>query len=222
MNIGDKILELRKSRGYSQEDVANKLDVSRQTISKWETNQSLPDLDKLIPLCELFQISTDELLLNKSHENMNEEKVIDNSIYINRAIKNKRKFAINLCVSIFLYFVSVMWVILSEGLGIQEEIGVVGFLGIASIGTIIIIYTCIVHSNDKKDLELIKGKKKIQEDPTVKAINQIFALVTTIIYLYLSFMSGAWHVTWILWVVYGIVCDIVELVFKLKEKENEK
>ena len=143
-------------------------------------------------------------------------------MYAHVQFKNKRKFAINLCVSIFLYFVSVMWVILSEGLGIQEEIGVVGFLGIASIGTIIIIYTCIVHSNDKKDLELIKGKKKIQEDPTVKAINQIFALVTTIIYLYLSFMSGAWHVTWILWVVYGIVCDIVELVFKLKEKENEK
>ena len=49
MNIGEKIFELRKSRNLSQEEVAEKLNVTRQTVSKWETNQSTPDFDKIVP-----------------------------------------------------------------------------------------------------------------------------------------------------------------------------
>lgn len=222
MNIGDKILELRKVKGYSQEDIANKLNVSRQTISKWETNQSLPDSDKIVPLCELFGISTDELLMNKrSNSVMNNKSIINDNFTFDRITKNKRKFAINLCVSIFLYFLSVMWIILLEGLGVQEEIGVVGFLGIAGIATVLLIYTSIVHSNDKKELEEYREKSKKEENSTVKAINQILALVVFVIYMFVSFMTGAWHITWILWVIYSIVCEIVSLLFKLGGKKDE-
>ena len=49
MNIGEKIFELRKSRNLSQEEVAEKLNVTRQTVSKWETNKSTPDFDKIVP-----------------------------------------------------------------------------------------------------------------------------------------------------------------------------
>ena len=65
LNIGEKLFELRKEKNLSQEEVADKLNVSRQTISKWETNQSTPDFDKIIPICELFEISTEELLTGK-------------------------------------------------------------------------------------------------------------------------------------------------------------
>lgn len=65
MDLGNKILELRKKRGYSQEELAEILNVSRQTISKWETNQSNPELDKAIELSNLFQISLDDLTNNK-------------------------------------------------------------------------------------------------------------------------------------------------------------
>ena len=57
MNIGEKLLELRKAKHLSQEEVADRLNVSRQTVSKWETDQSMPDFDKIAPLCELYQIS---------------------------------------------------------------------------------------------------------------------------------------------------------------------
>ena len=57
MNIGEKLFELRKSKNLSQEEVAEKLNVTRQTVSKWETNQSTPDFDKILPLCELFERS---------------------------------------------------------------------------------------------------------------------------------------------------------------------
>lgn len=73
MNIGEKLFELRKSKNLSQEEVAEKLNVTRQTVSKWETNQSTPDFDKILPLCELFEISTEELLTGKKTEVNNKE-----------------------------------------------------------------------------------------------------------------------------------------------------
>ena len=65
MNLGDKIYQLRTKANLSQGDLADALDVSRQSISKWETSTSVPELDKLIKLGELFHISLDELVLDK-------------------------------------------------------------------------------------------------------------------------------------------------------------
>ncbi|RHR10506.1 XRE family transcriptional regulator [Pseudoflavonifractor sp. AF19-9AC] len=62
MSLSEKILSLRTQLGLSQEDLAEKLGVSRQSVSKWETGQSVPDLDKLIKLADLFGISVDELV----------------------------------------------------------------------------------------------------------------------------------------------------------------
>lgn len=62
MNIGERIQKLRKENGYSQEQLAEKLNLSRQTISKWELNQSSPDLAMLVRLSELFNISIDFLI----------------------------------------------------------------------------------------------------------------------------------------------------------------
>ncbi len=62
MDLSEKILNLRKSRNLTQEQLAECLDVSRQTISKWESGQSLPELDKIVALSEIFNVSTDLLL----------------------------------------------------------------------------------------------------------------------------------------------------------------
>ena len=62
MILADKIVDLRKKNGWSQEELAEKLDVSRQSISKWEGAQSVPDLARLIQLAEIFGVSTDYLL----------------------------------------------------------------------------------------------------------------------------------------------------------------
>ncbi len=65
MTIGEKIANLRTSLGMSQEQLAERIDVSRQSISKWEINQALPQIDKVLVLCELFGITADELLHDK-------------------------------------------------------------------------------------------------------------------------------------------------------------
>lgn len=62
MTLGEKLQKLRKERGYSQEVLAEKIGVTRQTISKWELNQSLPDLDFVGRLCEVFHVSADYLI----------------------------------------------------------------------------------------------------------------------------------------------------------------
>lgn len=62
MILADKILKLRKENGWSQEDLADKLKVSRQAISKWEGAQSTPDLERIIQMSSIFGVSTDYLL----------------------------------------------------------------------------------------------------------------------------------------------------------------
>lgn len=65
MEFNNKLYELRKQKGLSQEELANRLNVSRQTISKWEVGESSPDMEKLVAISELFDISLDELVLDK-------------------------------------------------------------------------------------------------------------------------------------------------------------
>lgn len=62
MTLGQRIYNLRTERNLSQTDLAERLDVSRQSVSKWETDASVPDLDKLVKLCDLFEVTMDELV----------------------------------------------------------------------------------------------------------------------------------------------------------------
>lgn len=61
MSVGSRIFELRMSKNLSQSALADMLDVSRQSVSKWETDSAVPDLDKLMKLCNVFEVTLDEL-----------------------------------------------------------------------------------------------------------------------------------------------------------------
>lgn len=90
MNISDKILNLRKEQGLSQEQLAEKLGVSRQSVSKWESGGALPDIDKVVAMSALFNVSTDYLLINSEDKDTIEDdntdtdnSVLDSSQEIN-------------------------------------------------------------------------------------------------------------------------------------------
>lgn len=70
MILAEKIAMLRKQKGWSQEELAMKLDISRQSVSKWESTASVPDLDKIIKLSEIFGVSTDYLLKDDAEETL--------------------------------------------------------------------------------------------------------------------------------------------------------
>lgn len=73
MILSEKITELRKKNGWSQEELAERLDVSRQAVSKWESAQSVPDLNRVLQLAEVFGVSTDYLLKDDMGEPAAEE-----------------------------------------------------------------------------------------------------------------------------------------------------
>ncbi len=70
MNLAEKIIVLRKKYGWSQEQLAEKLDISRQSVSKWESGMSIPDLDKIIKMSDLFEVSCDYLLKDSLDEEL--------------------------------------------------------------------------------------------------------------------------------------------------------
>lgn len=77
MILADKIMNLRKKSGMSQEDLANQINVSRQAVSKWESAQSIPDLDKIILMSQIFGVSTDYLLKDDIEELTTEQIIKD-------------------------------------------------------------------------------------------------------------------------------------------------
>ncbi len=202
MNLGEKLYQLRKAKNLSQEETAEKLNVTRQTISKWETNQSTPDFDKILPLCKLYEISTDELLTDQIIEkdrimepnNQNEEKI-------------KRARAVS--TSVFLYFISIIWIIIAESIEeITENLLVGIFMFICAIATVNLIYQFMSTSNKINQ----KSKKKYKD------IDSIIAITFFLIYMIISFITMAWYITWLIWIVYLLVTKIIHLILELREK----
>ena len=76
MILAEKIMQLRKKNGWSQEELAEQLNVSRQSVSKWESAQSIPDLNKILAMSELFGVSTDYLLKDEISE-ISEEPIVE-------------------------------------------------------------------------------------------------------------------------------------------------
>lgn len=83
MNLSDRLQALRKSHGLSQEQLAEKLDVSRQAISKWESGQANPDINNLLKLSSIYEVSTDYLLSGRE--------VDSQVIYNDRVIYKEKK-----------------------------------------------------------------------------------------------------------------------------------
>ena len=108
MTIGEKIYELRKEKGISQETMALDLNVSRQAVSKWETDQSLPDLDKIKLLSNYFNVSTDYLINDSGVTYEVEEKSVD----FNKSNNFKRIIKLMLNTSIGLHIVYLCYFLL--------------------------------------------------------------------------------------------------------------
>ena len=70
MKFNEKLVKLRKEAGLSQEELGNKLNVARQTVSKWELGETTPEMDKLVKMSEIFNTTLDELI---KEENVNEK-----------------------------------------------------------------------------------------------------------------------------------------------------
>lgn len=213
MNIGEKLFELRKAKNLSQEEVADKLNVTRQTVSKWETNQSTPDFDKIIPLCELFEIGTEELLTGKKAEESSKEE--PEKILTKEEIR--RKSAEVVSSSVLIYILAVAFFIVAVAfLWIDPIIVTAIFLGVVGFATARLIR----HYMSIPKFE--KTKEEVKEIEIMKQINGIVGAICTAIYFILSFATMAWHITWIIFIIDGLICQVVKLFFMLKEEKMDE
>lgn len=89
MILADKIIEERKKNGWSQEELANKLGVSRQAVSKWESSGSIPDLQRILQMSELFGVTTDYLLKDEIEEERLNEYVETKTIKVSMEEANQ-------------------------------------------------------------------------------------------------------------------------------------
>lgn len=202
MTIGDRLLKLRRERNLSQEDLANELDVSRQTISKWETNQSIPDFDKIVPICEYFCITTDELLTGSK------------DIVEAKADSVKSNYARNIAIAVTMYILSLVLLIICSAQFDQPIIGVSLFFTLIAIATGLLVYNGIYYKKESKDEPSTKQKT------IIKQVTSIVDIIGLIIYLIVSFTTYAWHITWIIFIIVGLVNKIIELFFNLKNNKN--
>lgn len=122
MILADKISTLRKKNGWSQEELAEKLNVTRQAVSKWEGAQTVPDLDKILQMSRIFGVSTDYLIKDEIETeeyvdgNAEENKTYRVSLEeANRFLENNRKHAKSTAFATFLCIISPICLILLGG-----------------------------------------------------------------------------------------------------------
>ena len=153
MKLEEKIALLRKQKGWSQEELAFRLDVSRQSVSKWEMGDSLPDLDKIIKLSDIFGVSTDYLLKDEPKEPVEEtpqpaeetEEAESDEVRIRemsdeeaeKVLSSFKKATNGIASGVRLCILSLMAIFIARGLflqgiimnkGVANAVGIVGML----------------------------------------------------------------------------------------------
>ena len=142
MNLGEKILHLRKLSGMSQEELASQITVSRQAISKWELGESIPDTDNVVQLCRLFNVSADYLLNDDVESDMDIPVVRENS---DRLKKKYTLILMYIVIGLFFLFLIVFGIISRSYLA-----AIVGAIFIIFFGLgILVVY--ILRKRQKKN-----------------------------------------------------------------------
>lgn len=224
MNLGERLFELRKAKSLSQEEVAERLGVTRQTVSKWETGQSTPDFDKVLPLCELYGITTDELFTGEPSQPapVIEEPAAppaedEDADLLKQKQAFREKSAWVVSIAVFIYIVSVVVLMIGITVLMVNPVVMAGiFLLMIAFATAMLIR----HYMSKPKFS--KSAREKEKNTLKSRIKHIAAIVVLIVYLLLSFLTMAWHITWILWCIYGLICEIINLIFMLKEGEKHE
>lgn len=166
---GKRISSLRKNRNLSQEDLAELLNVSRQTISKWENQEVLPDAYNLIGLSRIFKVAVDELLLGKTH-------LMYSSTNLISEMKQARDKS-NLYGRIFAISASILFLvplIVLESIGIPDPpmgiiaASLVGLFGILFVVAVSFFVKSYNFSNEYKYLERLEFEKSRNNEDTDK------------------------------------------------------
>ena len=206
MAISDRILELRKIKGISQEELAENIGVSRQAVSKWESEQSVPDLEKIISLSNYFNVTTDYLL--KGIESNNHTIRKNNNIYIFNVVATTLTI-LGLILSTFIWTAT------------QEVGGIIGGLIFIVLG--IMVFAIGIYQSDGKEKIIAKSKFWKINVWTITFIPLALIyniLISGMLSPYPLLSSNTYFQFIIFWIIYIGICSIIMCLQIKKEKEN--
>ncbi len=219
MTLSEKIIKLRRATGLSQEELADRIGISRQAVSKWESSQSTPDIDKIILLSDFFGVSTDYLLKEsistysyEKDENILQEDVFKDSDYKEEPLQSRasRKDVLEyislkhreskiIAIAVLFFIISPILLIclpvLSEEGKISETLAVLlGLLAIFSfvwLGTGLCIYSDMLTRDNvlKKDKYCTIDEESILYAKKLKADRHNFSTISLIIGVSLCILS---------------------------------
>ncbi len=229
-NIGNNITNLRKNHTMSQEQLAEIMHVSRQSVSKWERNEALPDIYNLKALADVFGISVDQLL---GEEPIDRSQIGEGGVISTDQLSQEDIFAreeiisqANLIriVAIIMYILApFMWMLLEEGLKLNE--GLVGALfgSMIAIATGIIIYSGFLSNKAKRLYGPTDEEKQDEkcEDERYPLLSSVIYTCATLIFLYFGFFKGLWHPAWIVFIIANLVLRLITLIAVSVNKNGE-
>ena len=197
IKLADRLVALRKENGYSQEVLAEKLGLSRQSISKWERAEASPDTDNLIALAQVYNMTLDELLGNDESAPKKETKVKGKTPMTNAQIKGKKLMKIMPIISIA---VVVVYVLVGFAAKIWHPTWMM-FLLIPLLLTVAI--------------SLLAGKTK---RITALMLTSSVSLLAVIVYLFAGLVFQMWAVAWIVFLAIPVYAYAAFLFTKGKAK----
>ena len=197
IKLADRLVALRKENGYSQEVLAEKLGLSRQSISKWERAEASPDTDNLIALAQVYNMTLDELLGNDESSPKKVTKEKEKTPMTNAQIKGKKLMKIMPIISIA---VVVIYVLVGFAAKIWHPTWMM-FLLIPLLLTVAI--------------SLLAGKTK---RITALMLTSSVSLLAVIVYLFAGLVFQMWAVAWIVFLAIPVYAYAAFLFTKGKAK----
>lgn len=204
LEIANRLQKLRKEKGYSQEQLADALGISRQAVSKWERAEASPDTDNLILLARLYGISLDELLstdentedIKKENQAKEEEKIKEEPN--NKTNDNNSYDKVNIG---------------SKGIDIEDSDGSKVHIGLDGIR--------IFDSEEDEEINLgVKGFK-VESNKTPKGLkiardlfSGLAVMGAIIAYIVLGCFWNLWHPAWIIFLGIPLICSIPDVIYK--------
>lgn len=194
IQLADRLVQLRKENGYSQEALAEKLGLSRQSISKWERAEASPDTDNLIALAKVYSMSLDELLGNTDEpEEADEKKPKEKKPLTPAQLKGKK---ILKAFPVIAIGIVILYIVLGFAFKLWHPMWML-FLVIPMV-----LATA---------LALLFGKTK---RITALALTVPVALATVVLFLIAGFALNAWAVAWVVFLIIPIYAYIAFLKTK--------
>lgn len=228
--IGCNICRLRKQNNMSQEQVAELMNVSRQSVSKWERDETLPDIYNLEALSRIFSVSIDSLV--KSDESSSSTSTPSSAIILTKAQLEDREMLISkanilMIVAIVIYIITVFGIaFLSDMISLSgSTMGLIFGIG-AALGTGLIIYSGTIRTKSKR---LYGGADTGGEDDENEKLQNsidggtgvyVLRTLAVIVFLYLGFFKGLWHPGWMVFILSELLVRLYYGIFAMVQRKN--